>query len=499
MPHPRPRVRRLLVRALFLLVVGWALAIVRSVRSSHGWDDWSDDTVSDEPPGRLDPDQGDDPESASEEKAAARSRPFRGHRLATSAAFVMLFFAGAAFTAGAGDQLVQAIEGDASACLATAKATGEDPAELCAAEPAAAPEAAPEAAASEQAAPETSPEAAPDAGPESSEAVEAAAPDALATPAPALVEEDLGPVRSATPAVDATSVAEMPDVTQPAPRKRSSRHWVVRRAKASPAAAPHVEDEGGASTVWLNRALPDPTPPAKRLSPRFARQLKQAARAHGVHWALVLAVLRAEGARGAKPATAQELDALAKGLRQHGAPKHNWNAVLAISGRTGFADRAVALANFNRAVGLNGLVKGLEAVKPVLVRRLLRDQHVQIYGGGREDLRLGRIDVRVVVLIRYLRATFGQVTVSSLFSGHRLYSRPGVVSAHIYGHAVDVAGLGELSIIGNQEPGGLTEKAVRSILMLPVEVQPRQVISLLGLGGASFPLADHGDHIHVGY
>jgi hypothetical protein len=25
------------------------------------------------------------------------------------------------------------------------------------------------------------------------------------------------------------------------------------------------------------------------------------------------------------------------------------------------------------------------------------------------------------------------------------------------------------------------------------------VISLLGLGGPSFPLADHADHIHVGY
>ena len=45
----------------------------------------------------------------------------------------------------------------------------------------------------------------------------------------------------------------------------------------------------------------------------------------------------------------------------------------------------------------------------------------------------------------------------------------------------------------------MTEKAVRSILMLPVELQPRQVISLLGLGGASFPMADHDDHIHVGY
>jgi hypothetical protein len=40
---------------------------------------------------------------------------------------------------------------------------------------------------------------------------------------------------------------------------------------------------------------------------------------------------------------------------------------------------------------------------------------------------------------------------------------------------------------------------VRNILLLPSELQPKQVISLLGLGGPSFPLADHGDHIHVGY
>ena len=101
--------------------------------------------------------------------------------------------------------------------------------------------------------------------------------------------------------------------------------------------------------------------------------------------------------------------------------------------------------------------------------------------------------------MKYLAETYGQVTVSSLFSGHRLYARPGVVSAHIYGHAIDISALGDLPIQGHQEPGGITEKAVRAILLLPVEMQPRQVISLLGLGGPSFPLADHDDHIHVGY
>jgi hypothetical protein len=107
--------------------------------------------------------------------------------------------------------------------------------------------------------------------------------------------------------------------------------------------------------------------------------------------------------------------------------------------------------------------------------------------------------VRTIILISYLAESYGEVTVSSLFSGHRKYARPGVVSAHIYGQAVDISSVGNLSIAGHQQPGSVTEKAVRSILMLPVELQPRQVISLLGLGGASFPMANHHDHIHVGF
>ncbi len=164
-----------------------------------------------------------------------------------------------------------------------------------------------------------------------------------------------------------------------------------------------------------------------------------------------------------------------------------------------FAREAIALRNYNRAVGLRSLVEGFEAAKPRLQRMTLRDKRMSIYAGGRLDIALGRTDVRVIVLLRYLAEAHGQVTVSSLTTGHRLYARPGVISAHIYGLAVDVAALDEKSIYGNQEPGGITEQAVKNILRLPAELQPKQVISLLGLGGPSFPLADHDDHIHVGY
>lgn len=74
-----------------------------------------------------------------------------------------------------------------------------------------------------------------------------------------------------------------------------------------------------------------------------------------------------------------------------------------------------------------------------------------------------------------------------------------MISAHATGHAVDIAALGNTPILGHQEPGGVTERAVRAILFLPTEVMPRQVISLIGLGGPSFPLAHHSNHIHIGF
>jgi hypothetical protein len=260
-----------------------------------------------------------------------------------------------------------------------------------------------------------------------------------------------------------------------------------------------AEAHGGPSIIWLDRALPDPTPRAQRLERMFVRALVRSSRRAHIEWALVLGVLRAEGHRGRVPASDAEVWRLATRLHASGAERDAWAAALAVTGSTRLADEAVVLARYNRAVGTEALVRGLAARKHALAERLLRDGRVEIYAGGRDDLAFGRIDVRVVALVSYLAESFGQVTVTSLFSGHRLYARPGVVSAHVYGHAVDIAGLGGLPITGHQEPGGLTEQAVRAILLLPKELQPRQVISLLGLGGPSFPLADHHDHIHVGY
>ena len=257
---------------------------------------------------------------------------------------------------------------------------------------------------------------------------------------------------------------------------------IISQSKHSPR-APETK-EGGVATIWLHRELPDPTPPAKRLTPVFAALLRSTAQAEGIHWWPILAVLRAQGHDGPAPAGALKLGRLAHRLADH-------------SRRLDAQERS--LAHYNRAVGLRALVVGLERAKPSLERRILRDPRIGLTAAGAGDLVAGRVDVRVLVVIRYLVVRFHQVTVSSLVTGHRFFARPHVVSAHVDGLAVDISSLKGLPITGNQGIGGVAEHAIKALLRLPVEVQPQQIISLLGLGGASFPQADHYDHIHVGF
>ena len=165
------------------------------------------------------------------------------------------------------------------------------------------------------------------------------------------------------------------------------------------------------------------------------------------------------------------------------------------------SERAIALENYVQAVGSETILRGLDASKQKLEQQVLSDPRVQISPAGRGDVTSGKLDARVLAIIEYLAQANGQVSVSCLITGHSLYvhGHPGVVSAHIYGRAVDISAVGNVPILGNQGPGTVTERAIDQLLALPQSVQPLQVISLMTLGGPSFALPDHYDHIHIGY
>src|SRR5207253_2077028 len=166
---------------------------------------------------------------------------------------------------------------------------------------------------------------------------------------------------------------------------RSKKPAARRHVRIATAAQEAKETPGTAPVIWLNRTLPDPTPPSRRLATGFTHRLRSVARANHVSWALVLGVLRAQGRSGAVPANRAELRRTAQALRAVTA-RGDWNAALAVTGRTSIADQAVALMHYDRAVGMSGLVDGLLAHKDDLVNKVLNDGRITIYPGGRQDL-----------------------------------------------------------------------------------------------------------------
>jgi hypothetical protein len=431
-------------------------------------------------------------------------------RLAASLAFATLFFAGAALSAGAGNSVTRLFDQTSDSQLAAEAASTETTTTEATDSPTPAADDLAAAAAEEQSSADAP---APHPAPESADLAQAAAQAqepasnsqsaAVRTALSHRAQSSMAPKRPAssksakTKVLSKTSRAWAPASFLRQPPVVKPAHGAMQKPVEREAEA---DEPNVASTVWLYRSLPDPTPPSRRLEPAFARKLKRISARNGVDWALTLAVLRADGHRDASPASAPRLRALAKQLHMGEKAKQSpWSSVLALKGRTSFADRTVALMNLYRAVGMKALVKGFEAAKPSLSKRILNDKRITIYPGGRSDIAMGRVNVRVLALIAYLAEAHGQVTVSCLISGHRLYARPGVISAHIYGLAADISMLGGTSILGHQQQNSVTEKAVRNILLLPAEMQARQVISLIGMGGPSFPLANHDDHIHVGF
>jgi hypothetical protein len=138
--------------------------------------------------------------------------------------------------------------------------------------------------------------------------------------------------------------------------------------------------------------------------------------------------------------------------------------------------------------------------KEALQKRVLGDKGLSIYSCGREDVAGGRIDRRILAMLEYLRAKGFQLTITSLQCGHGLLTASGNVSEHSTGDAVDIAAINGVPVTGHQGPGSLADELIRTVLQLQGTMHPHQVISLEDLPGpASFAMADHYDHVHVGY
>jgi Transglycosylase SLT domain/Peptidase family M23 len=138
--------------------------------------------------------------------------------------------------------------------------------------------------------------------------------------------------------------------------------------------------------------------------------------------------------------------------------------------------------------------------KEALVRRVLADEHLEIYECGRTDIATGQIDRRVLAMLEYLVSKGFELGITSLRCGHGVMTASGYVSEHSTGDAVDIPVINGVPVTDHQGPGTLTDELIRTVLQLQGTMHPHQVISLEDLPGeTSFPLADHYDHVHIGY
>ena len=140
--------------------------------------------------------------------------------------------------------------------------------------------------------------------------------------------------------------------------------------------------------------------------------------------------------------------------------------------------------------------------KEQLVRRVLADKRIQVYGCGQADIRSGQIDRRVLATLMYLASSGLKPTVTSLKCGHGNLTSSGNVSEHTTGTAVDIAAINGIVITpATQGAGSITDVTIQALLKLQGTMKPHQIISLMTFGSAdnTYAMGDHDDHIHVGW
>jgi hypothetical protein len=140
--------------------------------------------------------------------------------------------------------------------------------------------------------------------------------------------------------------------------------------------------------------------------------------------------------------------------------------------------------------------------KEALARRVLTNPQIDIYECGRQDIRAGQIDRRVLATLEFLAASGLRPTVTSLRCGHSYLTASGNVSEHSTGTAVDIAAVNGITISpATQGKGSITELTIQRLLTLQGTMKPHQIISLMQFAGTdnTFAMGDHDDHIHVGF
>jgi hypothetical protein len=120
-----------------------------------------------------------------------------------------------------------------------------------------------------------------------------------------------------------------------------------------------------------------------------------------------------------------------------------------------------------------------------LQRAVLADPEIQIYGCGRRDIAGGLIDQRVLAVIAFLARSGLEPTVNALRCGQSQYTTTGALSAAYKGQLAGISAINGVKIAHHQGPGTITDLAIRTLLTLPRQFVPHEILSLMRYPGSS--------------
>jgi hypothetical protein len=135
--------------------------------------------------------------------------------------------------------------------------------------------------------------------------------------------------------------------------------------------------------------------------------------------------------------------------------------------------------------------------KPQLERAVLSDPGITLDACGRHEIAAGKVDSRVLAVLAFLSRSGLEPTVSSLRCTSPQF--PGSPSAGYSAEAVDISAINGTAIAGHQGPETITDLTIRTLLTLPSEFVPHEILSLMRYPGSPRTRASAADanHIHL--
>jgi soluble lytic murein transglycosylase-like protein len=133
--------------------------------------------------------------------------------------------------------------------------------------------------------------------------------------------------------------------------------------------------------------------------------------------------------------------------------------------------------------------------KVQLERAVLSDPGITMDSCSRHEVASGAVDRRILAVLAFLSRSGLEPTVSALRCAERQVSPSGEIS----GEEADISAINGTPIAGHQGPETITELTVRTLLSLPAEFVPHEIVSLMRFPGSPNTHASAADwnRIHL--